>query len=43
MPLGTYAMRLRELPRLFADETTAARTNPGRGRTKTVSLWLCGR
>ena len=32
-------MRLRELPRLFADETTAPVLDPGRGRTKTGQLW----
>ncbi len=31
--------RLRELPRLFADETTAPVLDPGRGRTKTGQLW----
>src|SRR3981081_1817624 len=31
-------MRLKELPRLFADETTAPVLDPGRGRTKTVQL-----
>src|SRR5665811_1043591 len=32
-------MRLRELPRLFADETTAPVLDPGRGCTKTGQLW----
>jgi transposase len=32
-------MRLRALPRLFADETTAPVLDPGRGRTKTGQLW----
>jgi transposase len=32
-------MRLRQLPRLFADETTAPVLDPGRGRTKTGQLW----
>src|SRR6202165_3885601 len=32
-------MRLKELPRLFADETTAPVLDPGRGRTKTGQLW----
>jgi transposase len=32
-------MRLRKLPRLFADETTAPVLDPGRGRTKTGQLW----
>src|ERR1700710_2578543 len=32
-------MRLTELPRLFADETTAPVLDPGRGRTKTGQLW----
>src|ERR1700693_3852715 len=32
-------IRLRELPRLFADETTAPVLDPGRGRTKTGQLW----
>jgi transposase len=32
-------MRLRELPRLLADETTAPVLDPGRGRTKTGQLW----
>jgi transposase len=33
--------RLRELPKLFADETTAAVLDPGRGRTKTGLLpWV---
>src|SRR5260221_2292096 len=32
-------MRLRELPRLFADETIAPVLDPGRGRTKTGQLW----
>src|ERR1700676_1533550 len=33
-------LRLRELPRLFADETTAPVLDPGRGRTKkTGQLW----
>jgi transposase len=31
--------RLKELPRLFADETTAPVLDPGRGRTKTGQLW----
>src|SRR3981081_176542 len=31
-------MRLKQLPRLFADETTAPVLDPGRGRTKTVQL-----
>jgi hypothetical protein len=31
-------MRLKELPRLFADETTAPVLDPGRGRTKTGQL-----
>jgi transposase len=33
-------MRLRELPRLFADETTAPVLDPGRGRTKNWSVWV---
>jgi Transposase IS66 family len=32
-------MRLKQLPRLFADETTAPVLDPGRGRTKTGQLW----
>src|SRR6266403_2384867 len=36
-------MRLRELPRLFADETTAPVLDPGRGRTKTGQLWAYAR
>src|SRR3954449_9019696 len=32
-------MRLRQLPRLFADETTMPVLDPGRGRTKTGQLW----
>src|SRR5664279_4497683 len=32
-------MRLRERPRLFADETTAPVLDPGRGCTKTGQLW----
>src|ERR1700754_4572240 len=32
-------LRLRQLPRLFADETTAPVLDPGRGRTKTGQLW----
>src|SRR6202158_6081877 len=32
-------LRLRELPRLFADETTAPVLDPGRGRTKTGQFW----
>jgi transposase len=32
-------IRLRQLPRLFADETTAPVLDPGRGRTKTGQLW----
>src|SRR6195952_1233675 len=32
-------VRLRQLPRLFADETTAPVLDPGRGRTKTGQLW----
>ena len=32
-------MRFRQLPRLFADETTAPVLDPGRGRTKTGQLW----
>src|SRR4051795_2633774 len=32
-------MRLRQLPRLFADETTLPVLDPGRGRTKTGQLW----
>lgn len=31
--------RLKQLPRLFADETTAPVLDPGRGRTKTGQLW----
>src|SRR5258707_1040667 len=31
--------RLKELPRLFADETTVPVLDPGRGRTKTGQLW----
>src|SRR6478672_5495556 len=36
-------MRLKELPRLFADETTAPVLDPGRGRTKTGQLWSYAR
>ena len=36
-------MRLRQLPRLFADETTAPVLDPGRGRTKTGQLWAYAR
>src|SRR3954454_17182534 len=32
-------MKLKQLPRLFADETTAPVLDPGRGRTKTGQLW----
>jgi len=32
-------LRLRQLPRLFADETTAPVLDPGRGRTKPGQLW----
>jgi transposase len=32
-------MKLGQLPRLFADETTAPVLDPGRGRTKTGQLW----
>jgi transposase len=32
-------LRLKERPRLFADETTAPVLDPGRGRTKTGQLW----
>ena len=32
-------MRLRKLPTLFADETTAPVLDPGRGRTKIGQLW----
>src|SRR6202158_1598922 len=31
--------RLKKLPRLFADETTAPVLDPGRGRTKTGQFW----
>src|SRR3974390_2670183 len=36
-------LRLRQLPRLFADETTAPVLDPGRGRTKTGQLWAYAR
>jgi transposase len=46
MPPGTCARytrgfftELKELPRLFADETTAPVLDPGRGCTKTGQLW----
>src|SRR5207249_4921263 len=32
-------IKLKELPRLFADETTVPVLDPGRGRTKTGQLW----
>jgi transposase len=32
-------VKLRQMPRLFADETTAPVLDPGRGRTKTGQLW----
>jgi transposase len=46
MPPGTCAplherllAKLEELPRLFADETTASELDPGPGCTKTGQLW----
>src|SRR3954465_11189265 len=36
-------VRLRQLPRLFADETTAPVLDPGRGRTKTGQFWAYAR
>jgi transposase len=35
--------RLKESPKLFADETTAPVLDPGRGRTKTGQLWAYAR
>ena len=36
-------IKLKELPRLFADETTVPVLDPGRGRTKTGRLWVYAR
>ena len=35
-----FLMRLKQLSRLFADETTASVLDPGRGRAKTGQLWV---
>jgi transposase len=36
-------LRLKQSPKLFADETTAPVLDPGRGRTKTGQLWAYAR